>query len=70
MKTNIETIDEALHIAIKYEAFHGNTKKSALRYQAVDNQNSGDMGTNKKCFRCGGRGHLRKDCPVDQIYNN
>lgn len=65
---NRDTIDEALHLGLKYEAFHNSRKKPFLRYQKVDN----DTETTKlpkvppfktnTCSYCHKKGHLIRDC--------
>ena len=66
MQTNVETIDEALHLAIKYEAFQGSKRKSVLRYQAVDNLKNNGVNDNHRgppvCYYCNKLGHLAREC--------
>ena len=66
VQANTETIDEALHLAIKYEAFQVSKKKPTLRYQTTENKNQTSYENQKKepvvCYYCNKPGHIAKFC--------
>ena len=68
-QANVETIDAALHAALKYEAFYASKKKPALRHQKVDNTETPNYHkprenkpTSKTCHYCNKPGHFARDC--------
>ena len=67
-QANKDNIDEALHIALRYEAFQMGKKKPFARFKTKEHD--GQSG-NKRCFKCGDSGHLRNHCPTrdDPLYH-
>lgn len=70
-QANVETIDAALHVALKYEAFYASKKRPTLRQQKVDNSegqvhhsqtNRESKNKARKCHYCNKSGHFIKDC--------
>lgn len=65
---NRDTIDEALHLGLKYEAFHNGRKKPFLRYQKVDSDTETTKlpqvppSKTRTCSYCHKKGHLIRDC--------
>ena len=68
---NMDTIDEALTLALKYEAFHASHRKPTFRKMASDNMTTdknhskGDTCNYKSkgtCYYCGEQGHFKTNC--------
>jgi hypothetical protein len=65
---NRDTFDEALHLGLKYEAFHIGRKKPFLRNQKVDSDTEATKlpqvppSKTKTCSYCHKKGHLIRDC--------
>ncbi|VDI23685.1 Hypothetical predicted protein [Mytilus galloprovincialis] len=70
VQTSTDTIDEALHLALKYEAYHLSRKRPSLRYQTNEpNTKSSKTSYTKEqddqsnlCYYCHKPGHIAKKC--------
>jgi hypothetical protein len=66
VQSTTESIDEALHLALKYEAYNMSKRKPALRYQSLDDKDQANnrtfMKESRSCFYCQKVGHLAKEC--------
>ena len=66
MQSTIESIDETLHLALKYEAYNMSKRKPSLRYQSLNDKDQANNKSFKEesrsCFYCQKVGHLAKDC--------
>jgi hypothetical protein len=69
VQSTTESIDEALHLALKYEAYNMSKRKPTLRYQSLDDKDQANNRTFKKesrsCFYCQKEGHLAKEIGPD-----
>jgi phosphopantetheine adenylyltransferase len=66
VQSTTESIDEALHLALKYKAYNMSKRKPSLRYQSLDDKDQANNRTFKKesrsCFYCQKVGYLAKEC--------
>jgi hypothetical protein len=66
VQSTIESIDETLHLALKYEAYNMSKRKPSLRYQSLNDtgqaNNKSFKEESRSCFYCQKVGHLAKDC--------
>ena len=66
VKSTIESIDEALALALKYEAYNMSTRKPSIRYQSLNDtgqaNNESFKEESRSCFYCQKVGHLAKEC--------
>ncbi|CAC5362906.1 unnamed protein product [Mytilus coruscus] len=72
-QSNIDAIDDALNLALKYEAFHSSHRKPNLRklaevsdvntnYSAPKTHFKGGHSGKGACYYCGEPGHFKRDC--------
>jgi hypothetical protein len=66
VKSTIDSIDEALVLALKYEAYNMSTRKPTNRYQSLNDtgqaNNKSFKEESRSCFYCRKVGHLAKAC--------
>ena len=65
VQSTTESIDEALHLALKYEGYNRSKRKPSLRYQSLDDKDQANNRTFKEsrcCFYCQKVGNLAKEC--------
>ncbi|CAC5393394.1 PLD3_4 [Mytilus coruscus] len=80
-QSNIDAIDDALNLALKYEAFHSSHRKPNLRklaevseintnYTAPKTHFKGGNSGKGACYYCGEPGHFKRDCQKRMTDNN
>ncbi|VDI84076.1 Hypothetical predicted protein, partial [Mytilus galloprovincialis] len=80
-QSNIDAIDDALNLALKYEAFHSSHRKPNLRklaevsevnanYNAPKTHFKGGNSGKGACYYCGEPGHFKRDCEKRMTDNN
>ncbi|CAG2186668.1 unnamed protein product [Mytilus edulis] len=80
-QSNIDAVDDALNLALKYEAFHSSHRKPNLRklaevsevntnYNAPKTHFKGGNSGKGACYYCGEPGHFKRDCEKRMTDNN